>query len=132
MKFIKKIWDWIRGVKKESTVKEMVIESSAVEELSEILFDENFKSSGRRPVYKGIEIDIYQVDDNLKGEKGRRFIKTLKYDEIKFSTCKNNQNLCHGCYCITMNDKIKKETQINAYMEDFSKNMNLKENDNEE
>lgn len=132
MKFIKKIWNWIRGVKKESTVKEMMIESSAVEELSEILFDENFKSGGRKPVYKEIEIDIYQVDDNLKGEKGRRFVKTLKYDEIKFATYKNNQNECHGCYCIIMNDNFKKETQINAYMEDFSKNMNLKENDNEE
>jgi len=132
MKFIKKIWDWIRGVKKESTVKEMMMESSPEVELSEILFDENFKPSGRRPVYREIEIDIYQVDDNLKGEKGRRFIKTLKYDEIKFSSCKNNQNECPGLYCITMNNNIKKETQIDAYMEDFSKNMNLKENDNEE
>ena len=131
MKFIKKFWDWIRGVKKESTVKEMMLESSAVEELSEILFDENFKSSGLKPVYRGIEIDIYQVDDNLKGEKGRRFVKTLKYDEIKFSACKKNKNERHGCYSITMNDNFKKEIQINAYVEDFSKNMNLKENCNE-
>jgi hypothetical protein len=115
MNIFKKIFNWFKFKKKDDLIQE---------DLSNILFDDNFKSDGRKPSYKDLEIDVFYVEDNLNGEKDRRYIKTLKYNEI--NSRKNEKgvyiaahkfNECYG--------KSSSKEQEQEYIRQFSECSNL-------
>lgn len=123
MNIFKKIFNWFKNKRKQDDEN---LSEDISEDLSEILFDSNFKSGGIRPNYNKIEFAVFSVDDNLRENKNKYYVKTLKYDEIKFMTHNaKTTNVCMSDKKINKKFESSSEEQKGEYIRQFNKIKNF-------
>lgn len=106
MNILKKFLNWIKSIKQNNIV-------SLEDDLSKILFDDNFRPGYNDFSYKNYQFDVFNID-----EKEKRHLKTLKYKGKK--AIKNNEDYISEIKIKNLFNDLAEE-QRKEYVSQFNK-----------